>query len=309
MPVYLPIAEMSVDALSVILLGAVTGLLSGMLGVGGGFIMTPMLIFLGIPPSIAVASSANQIIASSVSGFFAHLRRQNVDFEIGTLLLAGGIAGSGLGVWLFDALSKIGQIDLVISVCYVVFLGGIGGLMVVESLKAILQSRKPERPLFHKRRRMAKWMRPLPLRLRFKRSGLYMSVLVPITIGFVVGVMVSMMGVGGGFITIPAMIYLLRMPTSVVIGTSLYQIIFLTANVTFLHAITTHTVDIVLAFLLLIGAVFGAQLGMRISNRMPTEYLRGILALLVLGMSMQLLASLLMQPDDLYTISLESYKK
>ncbi len=301
MQIYLPIAGMPVDILLIPFLGGISGLLSGMFGVGGGFLMTPLLIFIGIPPAVAVPSSANQVIAASFSGFLAHWRRQNVDFKMGTLLLIGGLAGSSLGVWLFALLQTLGQVDLVISLCYVLFLGSVGTLMAIESLKTIFYKRRggalPRRERSHSLHRL-----PLPFQVHFPRSNLQLSALLPIAIGFVVGILVSLMGMGGGFLMVPAMIYLLRMPTSVVIGTSLFQIIFITANVTFLQAVNTHTVDIVLALLMLSGSVVGAQFGTRIGLKLPAEYLRAMMAVLVLLVVAKLAFRLFVQPSDLFEI-------
>lgn len=305
MEIYLPIAEMSVDLFTILLLGGLTGILSGMVGVGGGFLMTPMLIFIGVPPAISVATAANQIVASSVSGFLAHLRRGNVDFKMGAMLLAGGIAGSSLGVAIFNLLKATGDIDLVISLCYVVFLGIVGGLMAVDSARVLLKfppkNTPANAPVGWRQRMLVR----LPWKTDFPKSKLYISRWLPVGIGAFVGIMVSLMGIGGGFFLIPAMIYLIGMPTSVVIGTSLFQIIFITANVTFLQAITSHTVDIVLAFLLLSGSVIGAQIGTKLSGRLPGEWLRGILSLLVLGMALRLAYGLFAVPAELYSITVE----
>lgn len=302
MNVYLPIAEMSVNLFLILGLGGVAGILSGMFGVGGGFIMTPLLIFIGVPPSISVATVANQMIASSVSGFIAHWRRQNVDFKMGWYLFVGGAVGSSAGVAIFHWLQRIGQIDLIISLCYVTFLGVIGSMMASESFRAILKiSRKAtdsdeeEATTFFKR---------LPWQVHFPQSKLTISGIAPILIGAVVGLMVSLMGVGGGFILVPAMIYILGMPTSVVIGTSLFQIIFITANVTLLQAITNQTVDIMLALLLLTGAVFGAQIGTKASSRIRAEYLRGMLAAIVLGVAIKLAFGLFTPPESIYNVSI-----
>jgi len=294
---------MTVNVFAVLALGGATGILSGLFGVGGGFLMTPLLIFLGIPPTVAVATSANQIIASSVSGFLTHWRRGNVDFRMGNVLLVGGLFGSLLGIKLFTTLQNIGQIDLVISVSYVLFLGAIGGLMAYESLRHLLHLKKhrslPRRMQHHNA------LQKMPLRMRFPRSRLYISALLPAGIGFLIGILVSIMGLGGGFFMVPAMLYLLRMPTSVVIGTSLYQIIFVTANVTILHATITQTVDMILALLLLTGSVVGAQLGTRLSARLPAHYFRGLLAALVLSVAMKLALDLIVTPRNLYSVTLE----
>lgn len=306
MQIYLPIAEMSVDAFGIVALGGLGGLLAGLFGVGGGFLLTPLLIFIGIPPAIAVASSANQMIASSLSGFLSHWRRGNVDFRIGTLLLIGGLFGSSLGVSLFSALSRLGQIDLVIALSYVLFLGSIGGIMASESVRTIrrknLGSAAPPPKSYLSRWKM---LDRLPFKTTFPRSELQVSALLPLVIGTGVGIMVSLMGIGGGFLMIPAMIYLIGMPTSVVIGTSLFQVMVLSAYVTLLHAITTQTVDVVLAALLLIGAVIGAQYGTRWALKLPAEYLRGLLAALVLAVAIKLAADLFATPENLYNVVLE----
>ncbi len=300
MQIYLPIAELSVNAFIFLGMGAGVGVLSGLFGVGGGFLMTPLLIFAGIPPAVAVATEANQIVASSVSGALAHWRRGNVDLKMGIVLLLGGIIGSSLGVWVFGLLQGLGQIDLVIRSSYVVFLGIIGALMLIESLKAISRQRKPG----GKRRKLHQhnWLHGLPFKMRFRRSKLYISALLPLSIGILVGILAAIMGVGGGFIMVPAMIYLLGMPTAMVVGTSLFQIIFVTANVTFLQAWQNQTVDIFLALLLLTGGVIGAQLGTRVGAKLPGEQLRSLLALIVLGVCARLASELLARPDDLYSI-------
>jgi uncharacterized membrane protein YfcA len=302
MYIYLPIAEVSIHIGVIIGLGGGVGFLSGLFGVGGGFLMTPLLIFMGIPPAVAVATEANQIVASSVSGVLAHMRRGNVDFKMGSILMAGGVIGSSLGVVLFSFLRSIGQIDLVIQLSYVVFLGIIGALMLTESIRTIMRSRKPGtvRGKLHQHN----WLHGLPLKMRFRRSKLYISALLPLGIGAFVGVLAAIMGVGGGFIMVPAMIYLLGMPTSVVVGTSLFQIIFVTANVTLLQSIQTQTVDFVLAGLLLLGAVIGAQFGTRASAILRGEQLRGLLALMVLGVCVKIGYDLIIQPSDLLSVEL-----
>ncbi len=300
MQIYLPIAEMSLNVFLLLGMGGAVGFLSGLFGVGGGFLMTPLLIFIGVPPAVAVGTEANQIVAASVSGVLAHWRRGNVDFKMGLVLLLGGFAGSTLGVMLFSFLRGLGQIDLVISLCYVIFLGTIGGRMLYESLRAMRRrkSAQGQRMKLHQHT----WVHGLPLKMRFRRSKLYISALLPFTIGFFVGVLSAIMGVGGGFIMVPAMIYLLGMPTAVVIGTSLFQIIFVTANVTFLQAYANQTVDVVLALLLLVGAVIGAQFGARAGARLRGEELRGFLALLVLAVCSLLFYDLLVTPDDVYSL-------
>ena len=300
MQIYLPIAELSVNIFLFLGMGACVGFLSGLFGVGGGFLMTPLLLFAGIPAAVAVATEANQIVASSVSGALAHWRRGNVDIKMGVVLLLGGFIGSTLGVWVFGLLQGLGQIDLVIRLSYVVFLAIIGGLMLVESLRAISRQRKPG----GKRRKLHQhnWLHGLPFKMRFRRSKLYISALLPLGIGILVGILAAIMGVGGGFIMVPAMIYLLGMPTVMVVGTSLFQIIFVTANVTFLQAWQNQTVDIFLALLLMTGGVIGAQLGTRASSKFPAEQLRSMLALIVLGVCARLAYELLVRPDDLFTI-------
>ena len=299
MQIYLPIAEVSVNAFLLLGLGGIVGILSGMFGVGGGFLMTPLLFFIGIPPAVAVATEAVQIVASSFSGVLAHLRRKSVDLRMGTVLLIGGLVGAAIGVVLFNYLKSLGQVDLLVKLCYVVFLGIIGGLMFVESWRAIRRSKVPgSRPV----RRKHGLVHALPMKMKFRVSGLYISVIPPLIIGLCVGVLAAIMGVGGGFIMVPAMIYLLGMPTKVVIGTSLFQIIFVTAFTTMLHATTNFTVDIVLAVLLLIGGVIGAQIGTRIGVKMKAENLRILLAMMVLLVCGKLAFDLLVMPSELYSL-------
>ncbi len=302
MEIYLPIAEMTVNAYVIVALGALVGFLSGLFGVGGGFLMTPLLIFIGIPAAVTVASQANQIVASSVSGVLAQWRRDNVDIRMGMTVLAGGLIGSTGGVWVYTVLRGLGHIDLVIKLSFVIFLGAIGLLMLKESVEAALKRGSVPKPKPHGKR---SWIDRLPLKVRFRRSHLYISALLPITIGGVVGMLTAIMGVGGGFIMVPAMIYLLGMPTSVVIGTSLFQIIFVTANVTILQAITNQTVDIVLVLLLLPGGVIGAQFGVRAGALLRGDQLRGLLALLVLAVVGKLTYDLIATPADLYSLSSE----
>ena len=300
MYLYLPIAEMSVNVWVFLGLGIAVGTLSGIFGVGGGFLMTPLLIFLGIPPAVAVGTEANQILASSVSGVFAHWRRGNVDFKMGAVLLAGGLVGSTFGVFLFKLLREIGQIDLVIMASYVVFLGSIGSLMLIESLRTIQRNRSPGgRRKLHQHN----FLHGLPFKMRFRRSKLYISALLPLLIGIIVGILSAIMGVGGGFVMVPAMIYLLGMPTAVVVGTSLFQIIFVTANATFLQATLNQTVDVVLALLLIVGAVVGAQLGAILGAKLRGEQLRGLLALLVLTVCGGIVYGLVATPDELYFLT------
>ncbi len=300
MQIYLPIAELSVNIFLILGMGGGVGFLSGLFGVGGGFLMTPLLIFIGIPPAVAVATEANQIVASSVSGVLAHWRRGNVDFKMGLVLLVGGVFGSSMGVWLFAFLRDIGHLDLVIKLSYVVFLGTIGALMFIESARAMLRTRRKAPP----KRRTHNWMHGLPFKMRFRRSRLYVSAIMPLAIGFLVGLLAAIMGVGGGFVMVPAMIYLLGMPTAVVVGTSLFQIIFVTANVTVLQAVNTQTVDVVLALLLLVGAVIGAQVGVRMGTKLRGEQLRGLLALMVLGVCTKIGYDLVATPADLFSLGI-----
>ena len=299
MQIYLPIAEVSVNAFLLLGLGGIVGILSGMFGVGGGFLMTPLLFFIGIPPAVAVATEAVQIVESSSSGVLAHLRRKTVDLRMGTVLLIGGLIGAAFGVILFNYLKSLGQVDLLVKLCYVVFLGIIGGLMFIESWRAIRRSKiTGVRPV----RRKHGLVHALPLKMKFRVSGLYISVIPPLIIGLCVGILAAIMGVGGGFIMVPAMIYLLGMPTKVVIGTSLFQIIFVTAFTTMLHATTNFTVDIVLAVLLLIGGVIGAQIGTRIGVKMKAENLRILLAMMVLAVCGKLAFDLLATPSEFYSL-------
>ncbi len=276
--------------------------LSGIFGVGGGFLMTPLLIFLGVPAAVAVGTEANQIVAASVSGVLAHWRRGNVDIKMGSILLAGGIVGSTIGVYIFAMLRELGQIDLAIKLSFIIFLGIVGILMLFESMQTILRSRRPGA----KRRRLHQhnWLHGLPFKMRFRKSKLYISALLPFMIGAGVGILSAIMGVGGGFIMVPAMIYLLGMPTSVVVGTSLFQIIFVTANVTFLQSVQTQTVDVVLAGLLLIGGVVGAQFGTRIGALLKGEQLRGLLALIVLAVCIKLVTDVIITPEDFFSLEI-----
>ena len=302
MQIYLPIAEMSVNIFLVLGLGGVIGLLSGLFGVGGGFLMTPLLIFIGIPPGVAVGTQAVQIVASSVSGVLAHMHRGNVDFRMGAVLTAGGVLGSMLGVLLFSILKQTGHIDLTISLGYVIFLSAVGGFMLMESLPAALGRKRVALASALRGPGQHTWMHGLPLKMRFRRSRLYVSALVPSAIGFLVGVLVALMGVGGGFLIVPAMIYLLGMPTQVVIGTSLLQITFVAAVTGLLQASVNHTVDVVLALLLLVIAVVGAQLGARLAGKIKGERLRLMLAVMVLLVALRLALGLILTPSDVFSV-------
>lgn len=299
MQIYLPIAEVSVNALLLLGLGGVVGLLSGLLGVGGGFLITPLLLFIGIPPPVAVATGANQVVASSVSGVLAHLKRKTVDMRMGAVLVVSGLLGSSAGVWLFNYLSRLGQIDLVVELLYVGLLGVIGGMMLQESIRSLWRTRKtPGRISRHQHM----WVHRLPFKMKFRASGLYISVIPPLAIGFAVGVLAALTGIGGGFIIVPAMIYILNMPTKVVTGTSLFQIIFVSGYTTFMHAYTNQSVDLLLAIMLILGGVIGAQIGAGYAMRLKPEQLRLLLALLVIAVCVKLALGLLIEPAELYSL-------
>ena len=302
MSIYLPIAEMNVNIFLIVFIGMVVGALSGLFGVGGGFLMTPLLIFLGIPPVVAVGSEAPHVLASSVSGVIAHWRKKNVDFKMGFFLLSGGVIGSTLGVNLFKLLKTYGQIDIVIQFLFIIFLGFIGISMAFESAKTTIKNYRTTSAIRTKLHQHS-WIHGLPFKLRFHRSKLYISAIPPILIGFFVGVLSAMMGVGGGFIMIPAMVYILGMSTNVVVGTSLFQIIFVTANSTFFQSYINQTVDIVLSALMILGGVIGAQIGVRLGSQLKAEYLRGILAILVLLVCAKILTDLILTPSDLFSTS------
>lgn len=302
MGIYLPIAEMSVNIIVLLAMGAAVGFLSGMFGVGGGFLITPLLIFYNIPPAIAVATGANQVIASSFSGALAHFKRGTLDIRLGLVLLAGGIAGSTLGAFVFALLRSVGQLDLFISLLYVTLLGIVGTLMLVESVNALRRTRSGALPTL-KKSGQHNWIHRLPFKMRFRTSMLFVSVIPVIGIGAAIGFLAAIMGVGGGFIMVPALIYLLKVPTNVVVGTSLFQIIFVTAFTTIVHATANQTVDIILAFILMIGGVAGAQYGARAGQRLRGEQLRALLALLVVAVALRLALDLFLRPDNLYSLS------
>jgi uncharacterized protein len=302
MHIYLPIAEMSVNIFVFLGMGAAVGFLSGMFGVGGGFLMTPLLIFTGVPPAVAVSTGAAQIVASSVSGALAQYKRNNVDLKMGVVLLSGGIIGAIIGVQMVKVLRQMGQFDVFVSISYVLFLGVIGSLMMIESVGTIQKNRTGE-TLAAKRTGQHSWVHGLPFKMRFPRSKLYISALPPLAIGAFVGFLVAIMGVGGGFIMVPAMIYLLRVPTSVVVGTSLFQIVFVTATTTILQAATNQTVDIVLALLLMIGGVIGAQFGASAGSKLKGEQLRFLLAALVLLVCVRFAFDLVAAPKELFSLS------
>ena len=301
MTIYLPIAELSVNIFIILGMGAAVGFLSGMFGVGGGFLITPLLIFYNIPPVVAVATGANQVVASSISGAITHFRRGTLDVKLGSVLLVGGLSGATVGIWIFSLLRAIGQLDLFISLLYVVFLGTVGGLMLLESVNAMRRAARNEPPA-PRRPGHQHWVHKLPLKVRFKKSKIYLSVIPIIALGFSIGILTSVMGVGGGFIMVPAMIYLLRIPTNVVVGTSLFQIIFVTAYTTIVQAATNFSVDIVLAFILMVAGVIGAQYGVRVGQKLRGEQLRALLGLLVLAVGLRLAIALVVTPADVYSV-------
>ncbi|MFZ5748535.1 MAG: sulfite exporter TauE/SafE family protein [Pseudomonadota bacterium] len=303
MDLYLPIANLSVNALVIVFLGLGVGLLSGMFGVGGGFLTTPLLIVYGIPPTVAAASAASQVTGASVSGVFAHFRRNGVDVKMGMVLVAGGVIGSLIGAVLFRLLQASGQIDTVIAILYVLLLGSIGSLMLTESVQSMRAARSG-RPARARRRRHHPLVAALPLRWRFYASGLYISPIAPLLLGVFTGILTMLLGIGGGFILVPAMLYILGMGTQVVVGTSLFQTLFTTATATMVHATTTKAVDIVLAALLLVGSVAGAQLGARFAMKARPEHLRLALAVIVLLVAMRMLLGLAWRPDEIYSVTL-----
>ncbi len=299
MDIYLPVAGLSVNALLIVALGGLVGILSGMFGVGGGFLTTPLLIFYGIPPAVAVASATTQITGSSVTGVFAHFRRGGVDFKMGAVMIAGGSAGSLVGAFLFRLLQASGQIDLVIGGLYVVLLGSIGALMLKDALIALGWVKVPAA---RAKPHHVSWVAALPMRWRFYASGLYLSPLAPLALGFVAGILTVLLGVGGGFILVPAMIYLLGMAARVVVGTSLVMILAVSAVTTMVHAMTTHAVDIVLAGLLLAGGVIGAQYGAVLATRLRPDLLRFALAIIILLVALRMALGLAWRPDEIYSI-------
>lgn len=301
MDVYLPIANLSVNGLWIVLLGGVTGILSGLFGVGGGFLTTPLLIFYGVPPTVAAASASTQVTGASVSGVLAHSKRNGVDYRMGAVMVAGGAIGAGIGSLLFRFFRSIGQIDVVINALYVVLLGSIGTLMAREAWQALRGDPNAAAP---RRRRHHPLVASLPGRWRFYRSGLYISPLAPLLLGVIVGTLTMLMGVGGGFILVPAMLYILGMSANVVVGTSLYNILFVTVVTTMMHSLTTRAVDIVLVGLLLIGSVTGAQMGTQIAARFAPEKLRIVLAVIVLVIALRMFFGLFVQPDEIYTIDM-----
>ncbi len=302
MHVYLPIANLAVNVLVIVGLGLLTGLLSGMFGVGGGFLTTPLLIFYGIPPTVAAASAASQVTGASVSGVFAHSKRGGVDYQMGAVMVAGGILGTLIGAFLFNLFTAFGQIDTLINMLYVIMLGGIGSFMARDAWREI-QAQRIGQPLPARKRRHHPLVASLPLRWRFYRSGLYISPLAPLILGIFTGILTMLMGIGGGFVLVPAMLYILGMSGNVVVGTSLFQILFTTIATTLMHSITTHAVDIVLASLLLLGSVTGAQLGVRLAMQIPAERLRMVLAALVLIIAIRMALGLTYRPEALFIVT------
>jgi uncharacterized membrane protein YfcA len=302
MDVYLPIANLSVNGLVIVALGALTGILSGMFGVGGGFLTTPLLIFYGVPPTVSAASAASQVTGASVSGVFAHMRRNGVDFQMGGVMVGGGILGTAFGAVLFRLLQDLGQIDTVINVLYVLLLGSIGTIMARESIQ-VLRAERTGEAIPARKRRHHPLVASLPLRWRFYRSGLYISPLAPLLLGMAVGVLTMLMGIGGGFVLVPAMLYILGMSANVVVGTSLFQILFVTMATTMMHAMTTKAVDIVLAALLLLGSVTGAQIGAKLASAVSPTRLRLVLAVIVLLVALRMALGLGYRPDEIYTVA------
>jgi hypothetical protein len=300
--IYLPIAELSVNMFIIIGMGGAVGFLSGLFGVGGGFLLTPLLIFSGIPPVVSIATVSTQIAAASASGALSYWRRNLIDMKLAVVLLVAGVFGAGLGIAIFDALRRVGQLDLIVSLAYVTFLGLVGGLMLTESLRAILNARRG-RPAPLRRPGQHFWVHGLPFKMRFKRSKLYISAIPVVLLGLGIGFLGTLLGIGGGFIMVPALIYLLRVPTNLVIGTSLVQILGTMSVATVLHAMTNHAVDFVLALILMIGGVVGAQFGARIGQNLRGDHLRALLALLVLGVGVRFFAGLVAQPVERYSLT------
>ncbi|ERP96380.1 permease [Labrenzia sp. C1B10] len=302
MQLYLPIAEIPVNIFVIFGMGGAVGFLSGLFGIGGGFLLTPLLIFSGIPPAIAVATVTTQVVASSSSAVMTYWRRKAIDPKLASFLLIGGVLGSFIGVILFDVLQSVGQLDLVISLSYVTFLSVIGGLMLIESARAISRRKSGVAPKLRKSGQH-NWIHGLPLKVRFRRSKLYVSLFPIVALGAIIGFLGTILGIGGGFMMVPALIYLLRVPSNIVIGTSLFQILFTMAAATIFHAIGTKTVDIVLAMTLMVGGVIGAQLGARMGQNLRSDQLRLLLALLVLGVGLRFAVDLLLVPKDFYSIA------
>jgi len=298
---YLPIADLPVNIFVILTMGIAVGFISGMFGIGGGFLMTPLLIFVGIPPAVAVASVASHIAASSCSGAISYWRRRAIDLALALMLLAGGILGTALGVWLFTKLRELGQLDLVVGLSYVTLLGAVGTLMIVESLRAVIRTRQG-RPVVLRRPGSHVWFHGLPFKIRFKRSKIYVSAVPVWAIGLVIGFIGAIMGIGGGFLLVPMLIYFLRVPTSTVLGTSMVLTLVTMASATVMHAATNHLVDAVLALILMVGGVIGAQFGARAGQKISSEWLRLLLGLLVLAVGLRFAFQLVLAPEDLFVL-------
>ena len=309
MQIYLPIAEIPINILLILSLGFVTGILSGMFGIGGGFIATPMLIFMGIPPLVAVATSANQIIASSISGLLSHTKQKNVDFKMGFSLIFGGIFGSIIGIIIFRLLQNMGQADIFISIIYVIFLGFIGFTMAIDNIRTILKEKYEIETRNHRKKKKLfikfnKKLNQLPFKTYFPKSEIEISLIIPIAIGVFAGSLVSMMGIGGGFVVVPAMIYILKMPHRVITGTSLFQIVFIAIGVTMMQSVINNTVDIVLAAIMIIGSVIGVQFGIKKAKNMDSDNLKLLLAIMILLVCIKMFSQLFLAPNNLYNIEI-----
>jgi uncharacterized membrane protein YfcA len=303
MEIYLPIAQMSVHWLVILGMGFAVGFLSGVFGIGGGFLLTPLLIFYGIPPGVAVATTASQVSGVTFSGVLTHWKRRTVDFKMGGVMMVAGLFGTTVGVWLFSVLRRMGQAEFAVSSSYVILLGAVGGIMLNESIRT-WQAQLQGKSAAGRRPGQHNWIHGLPLKMRFRQSRLYISAIPPIALGFIVGVLSAIMGVGGAFLMVPVMIYMLRMPTNVVVGTSMFQVLFVTAMATILHAVDNYTVDIVLALILIVGGVFGVQYGVRAGAKLRGEQLRFLLAVLVLAVAARLLYEMVIRPADLYSLTM-----
>lgn len=301
MQLFLPIADIPINVFLILAMGAAVGFVSGMFGIGGGFLMTPLLIFVGISPAVAVASVSSHMAASSFSGALSYWRKRAIDPALSIVLLCGGVTGTALGVWIFALLRSVGQLDLIIALSYVVLLTAVGTLMFLEGLRAILRARRGN-PAITRRARAQGWILGLPLKMRFKRSKIYLSVIPVVAVGLLVGFLGAIMGIGGSFLLIPIMIYVLRVPTATVIGTSMALTLVTMVVATILHAVTNHLVDAVLALVLMVGGVIGAQFGARAGQRIRSEHLRLLLGLLILSVGIRFAVELVIRPDELYSI-------
>lgn len=303
MPIYLPIAELSVDLFFLLGIGAAIGFISGIFGVGGGFLLTPMLLFTGVPAPVAVASVSAQVVASSTSGALSYFRRGAMDAKMGGFLILGGVFGSALGVWLFGLLNSWGQVDLFLSLGYLLLLGSVGTMMFIESVRAVIKSRSGKSAVSQRPRGQVSWVQRLPLRTRFRKSQLYISVIPVVLIGFVIGIIGALLGIGGGFVLVPALVYILRVPGKVVVGTSLLHLLAVMAVTCFLHALQTQSVDSILAFCLMVGSVAGAQFGASAGQYLPGEKLRVLLAILILAIAIRFGLGVLISPGDPFTLT------